>query len=839
MEEGRILHNLVRENKKPEIETLLKEGRVAHIVDMKVDGKTALHLAACLGRTEIVELLIKVGHADIHACSDIHRDTPLHLAARFGHEDVVKKLLQQGAVSDLIVEDRDGDTPVHDAARSGKDKIIIQMLSVAPDGHACVGASNGELRTPLHYAAGSGNSIIVDILLQMQQALKEKKDKHGALPFHYAACSGDVDSLKMLAPSDVNVVLRNGLTALHYAAWYGRVAAVKKLMDMGATLEKNSDTPLHMAAMSKEPERENVVEAIITTNPESWKIENPKGVLAISLAHEHNHGDVVRAALCALRKSKPNLTGDEFLTLDKTTGASLLHFAAGYGTEDDIKWLAKALNKSKPDEALDKSKPDEALDKSKPVLDKAGRAPLHWAAITGNTNTLKELVLSLKADLTQKSNQIGHETPLFLALGAGHLNFAEELLRCDKERAKGDHSAKRLSTSEWMTGVDHWLKSYYESKEMRAIKDELQNGFERHTASQNMKWSSRINIGNGGGIKNMYEEIPPVYLALHAGKSDIAKFFQRLDEDAVNKKGTHTGRTALHWAVLLHRRNIVEQLCEGEPSFKERVRVCEEDAQKISPVQYATERNMQDIEVVLFKRDAVKDYIAGLYRDRQIYVDSTNAILVGAALIASVTFAGWLQPPLGFIDDYYNSSIHYVPMREVKGMYIFWIFNSLSFFAAVGTVQAGACGVLPLHHVHIRRAVKYIRRALMVASLLMAFSVVCVLGAFGAAGFIVLPPRFKFEMYMMITVLFGGLINVGLIFWFMQRILLAPRLFQLWMRHLPGWQSPTEQTLLPPDLPAPDKEVGKPLQQASAQPMSMETAKPSFPWNDKIEDLCK
>ncbi|MCO5566424.1 hypothetical protein L7F22_020101 [Adiantum nelumboides] len=820
------LHDLVRENKKPEIETLLKEeGRVAHIVDMKVDGKTALHMAACLGKTEIVELLIKVGHADIHARSDIHRDTPLHLAARFGHEAVVEKLLQQGAVSDLIVEDRDGDTPVHDAARSGKDKIIKQMLSVAPDRHACIGTLNGELRTPLHYAAGSGNFKIVELLLRMQQALKEKKDKHGALPFHFAARSGDVDSLKTLAPSDVNVMCRNGLTALHYAAWNGRVAAVKKLMDMGATLEKNSDTPLHRAAMSKEPERENVVEAIITNNPESWKIENPKGELAISLAHERNHGDVVRAALRALRKSKPNLTGDEFLTPDKTSGASLLHFAAGYGTEDDIKWLAKALNKSKSVDI---------------ILDNAGRAPLHWAAISGNRSTLRELVLSLKANLAQKSNQNGHETPLFLALGAGHLDFAEELLRCDKERADRDHSVKRLSTSEWMKGVDQWLKSYYESKkEMQAIKDELQNGFERHTTSQNVKWSTRINIGNGGGIKNMYEEIPPVYLALHAGKPDIAKFFQRLDEDAVNKKGTHTGRTALHWAVLLHRRDIVDQLCEKEPSFKERVRVCEEDAQGISPVQYATERNMQDIEVVLFRRDAVKDYIAGLYRDRQIYVDSTNAILVGAALIASVTYAGWLQPPLGFIDGYYNSSIPYVAMREVKGMYIFWIFNSLSFFAAVGTVQACACGVLPLHHVHIGRAVKYIRRALMVASLLMAFSVVCVLGAFGAAGFIVLPPRFKFEMYMMITVIFGGLINIGLIFWFMQRILLAPRLFQLWMRHLPGWQSPTEQSLPPPDLAAPDKEVGKPLQQASAQPMSTEIAKPSFPWNDEIEDLCK
>jgi len=48
----------------------------------------------------------------------------------------------------------------------------------------------------------------------------------------------------------------------------------------------------------------------------------------------------------------------------------------------------------------------------------------------------------------------------------------------------------------------------------------------------------------------------------------------------------------------------------------------------------------------------VKDFVDRLYRDRQVFVDAANALLVGAALIASVTFAGWLQPPLGYIPDY-------------------------------------------------------------------------------------------------------------------------------------------------------------------------------------------
>ncbi|KAI5069506.1 hypothetical protein GOP47_0015807 [Adiantum capillus-veneris] len=817
------LHALVRDKNKPEIEALLKERQPSHIVDRRVNGRTALHVAAQLGLTEIVDLLINEGHADVRARSDPDRDTPLHLAALCGHEAVVEKLLQQGAILDLTVEDWHGDTPLHVAAGVGKHKIIKRMLSVAPNPQDCVFATNAELRTPLHYAAGSGKPKAVSLLLQTkeQQALKESADEFGALPFHFAARSGDVESMEKLLLDNVNVACKNGLTALHYAAWDGRVAAVKKLMDKGATLNEGSDTPLHLAAISPKPERESVVEAIISKFPESWKMANGKGELAIGLAHECDHGDVIRAALRALRKSKSFLTGYDILNpKHKTSGATLLHFVAAHGTKDDIEWLATALEKTKPVSA---------------IHDGSGRSPLHWAAIKGNASFLKAHAVSLNEDLIQKGD--GHETPLFLALGADHLNFAEELLKCDKEKLKLDPTAKCLSTGEWMKGVEFWWKSFYETKVKEQVRTQLESEFKRHTTSQNVFRYSGINIGNVGGINNLYEEIPPVYLALHARKLGIAKFFQRLDEDAVNNKGIYTGRTALHWAVLLRRRDIVELLCDKEPSFKDRVRACEEDAQGISPVQYATERNMQDIEAVLFKRNAVKDYIDGLYRDRQIYVDSTNAILVGAALIASVTFAGWLQPPLGVIDHYYNADIPYVPIRQVKGMRIFWVFNSSSFFAAIGTVQAGACGVLPLRHVHIGRAVNYIRRALMVASLLMALSVVCVLGAFGAAGFIVLPPKFKFDLYMMVTVVVGGLINVGLIFWFMQRILLAPRLFKVWRRHLLWGQEATQQSSPPPDLTVPDGEAALPSPQASSPRPSMERAKPSFPWNDGIEKL--
>jgi hypothetical protein len=97
-----------------------------------------------------------------------------------------------------------------------------------------------------------------------------------------------------------------------------------------------------------------------------------------------------------------------------------------------------------------------------------------------------------------------------------------------------------------------------------------------------------------------------------------------------------------------------------------------------------------------------------LYRDRQAHVDdAANAILVGAALIASVTFAGWLQPPLGYSAFFGSAGIEvgapspsgiYPSFVSVAGhpiMQIFWFFNSMSFFFAIATLMVGATAARP------------------------------------------------------------------------------------------------------------------------------------------------
>jgi hypothetical protein len=177
---------------------------------------------------------------------------------------------------------------------------------------------------------------------------------------------------------------------------------------------------------------------------------------------------------------------------------------------------------------------------------------------------------------------------------------------------------------------------------------------------------------------------------------------------------------------------------------------------------------MKEIEKVLLERPEVKDFVDRLYRDRQVFVDAANALLVGAALIASVTFAGWLQPPLGYIPDYDFSQPFpappqtpesYAAVKNHATVKAFWVFNSLSFFFAIATVLAGADAAMPnLLDDFIAKQVKSAEQALVRTSFLLVISVVCVLGAFASAGFAVLPPLLKYDASMIITVFLGGTI---------------------------------------------------------------------------------
>jgi hypothetical protein len=224
----------------------------------------------------------------------------------------------------------------------------------------------------------------------------------------------------------------------------------------------------------------------------------------------------------------------------------------------------------------------------------------------------------------------------------------------------------------------------------------------------------------------------------------------------------------LHLASLFGHASVVKALCEDT---KGRLRADAENRRGITALQIATEMKRHQIVKTLLERPEVVKQIENLYRDRQVHVDAANAILVGAALIASVTFAGWLQPPLGYSAFFGSASIEvgapspsgiYPSFVSVAGhpiMQIFWFFNSMSFFFAIATLMVGASAAHPpKHDIFIGEVVQSLRASLSLAYILLTISVGCVMGAFASAGFLVLPPVPKYMVNMEVTVGIGVMV---------------------------------------------------------------------------------
>ncbi|CAM6129788.1 unnamed protein product [Calypogeia fissa] len=184
---------------------------------------------------------------------------------------------------------------------------------------------------------------------------------------------------------------------------------------------------------------------------------------------------------------------------------------------------------------------------------------------------------------------------------------------------------------------------------------------------------------------------------------------------------------------------------------------------------------------MLLERPDVKGLMENLYSDRQVFVDAANGILVGAALIASISFAGWLQPPLGY-QPYYEANYlvagvappdtfpSYAAVKQQFSVQVFWILNSLAFFCAIATILTGAGAVLPCREIIGNDEVEHVRTLLIRTSMVLSFSVFFVLGAFIAAGFASLPPTLNYQWGMIGTSVVGGSVGIICLCYYYRRI---------------------------------------------------------------------
>ncbi|CAM6010036.1 unnamed protein product [Sphagnum balticum] len=724
-------------------------------------GRTPLHVASCKDkRFECVRLLLQRSDISVNSPANFGF-TPLHAAARFACPKVLELLL---ADSRVIIDAKtvDGFTALHLVAEGGENSH--------PEG--------GDVR-PLQ-----DRCQVVRMLLEAEQQQRarnlpcnlNKDDVLKRFPIHYGVESDSVDLMKELLKwedDNINALDLYGFAPLHLAV---RSTADHRTVVLQALLQvQNIDV--------------NIASARSSSDVPSWQSMAGKNEAGFNLLFPFQ-------PLEAPQESSTHLTP--------------LHFAAKMGSRGIVDLLLQ--------------RPMIELN----VQDSRHYTPLHFAAQDGHVEVVQRFLQEAPGRVNFDAQDTEGLTPVWRAIWNDRLEVVRLLwaVVSRQEYDRMDILLQRLLRGDQnLTTVTFLLGSFPTDKLIQVI-EEMGNGdglnlgttrtnllgrLETEVAFPNKSRSQGETLLHWVAKNNHWKLIPHIMIsqrqtggfvnqmdiaqstiggrrgqtALHyaaeAGHGDVVKtLLAYASELDLNLKGTD-GNTPLHLATKNGRVHVVKALCQIPD--QQRLRANEEDAQGETCLQYAMEHDNipKEIANTLMDRSDVKDFIDRHYRDRQVLVDAANALLVGGALIAGLSFASWLQPPLSFTPYYqFQQSTPAAPPATYEtfaavelhySLRLFWTFNNLSFFFAIATVLSGAEAAFPeLDTVFVVKAVKIVRRALFWTSILLVCSVITVLGAFVCAGFTVLPPIARDVNNMTASTVFGMLVCCVVLFKFSAKL---------------------------------------------------------------------
>ena len=373
--------------------------------NQKFPQKSVLHLAVCIGKTEIVKLLLKKG-ASVTVSND-RLETPLHISCKKRKPEVllkndmltiIKLLLKHGAP----INAKGGlceETPLLFAVKNKHHcgKIVKLLLNNG----ANVNDYDMYRKTALHIAVENGDKKMIKLLLE-HNADVNVKNCNGQTPLHLAVRGRSIEIAKMLLVNgaDVNDIIYDfeeyRWTALHIAVKHKDEKMIKILLDYSANVNAKEDyyrTPLHVASVSHCPEIAKILLAAGADINDADKQGQIPFHLAIRIEDEKMVEFLLghRANVHAKRKD----------------GKSCLHFAAENRSANIAKiLLSKGANIN-----------DTTVD---------GRTVLHFAAKKGSKE-LVELFLKLGMDVDVKT-KVDNFTPLYYAVKKRHWQIAEYLL---------------------------------------------------------------------------------------------------------------------------------------------------------------------------------------------------------------------------------------------------------------------------------------------------------------------------------------------------------------------------------------------------------------------------
>mmetsp|Transcript_18211 Transcript_18211/g.22133 ORF Transcript_18211/g.22133 Transcript_18211/m.22133 type:complete len:498 (+) Transcript_18211:162-1655(+) len=201
-----------------------------------------IHYAAYVGSAWAIGVLLE--HGASLECFDRDGNTPLHLASSSLRNGVsgrkaLSVLLKHSSAQKFINSSNNkGLNAVCMACMTGDEGSLQLLLSNGGDAfhrEARMGLFkpiSGDCFTPLCYAAQSGSSKCVRLLLEKNVDVKHKA-KGGITPLHIAASSGSEASVRLLlkAGANANTLSDTGAVPLSVACAHGSLGCAKALLD--------------------------------------------------------------------------------------------------------------------------------------------------------------------------------------------------------------------------------------------------------------------------------------------------------------------------------------------------------------------------------------------------------------------------------------------------------------------------------------------------------------------------------------------------------------------------------------------------------------------------------